>query len=117
MPPSSSNCNREHCLVRSPLSRRATTGRGIIRAPPSRNPRRRWARRRRRIGSTSPAPLFNVGTPIDLYRNVTNYTELDLGNWTSATSGTKTFEFGVTGKNAGSFGYTMVIDYIKLIPV
>jgi hypothetical protein len=61
--------------------------------------------------------LFNIGTPIDLYSSTTQYAEIDLGNWTTATAGNKSFEFGVVGKNASSFGYVMVIDYIKLVPV
>jgi hypothetical protein len=57
--------------------------------------------------------LANVGPVVDLYGS-SAFVELDLGTWTATTTGDKSFEFRVAGKNAGSTGYTMAIDYIKL---
>ncbi len=64
-------------------------------------------------GNPSPA---NLGAPQDLYSASANFTELDLGTWTPATTSDKWFRFTITGKNASSSGYSECIDYIRLIP-
>ncbi len=58
----------------------------------------------------------NHGAPIDLYTPGASYTEVDIGNVTFVSSGNKSFEFLVTGKNAASAGYSISFDYIKLLP-
>ena len=57
-----------------------------------------------------------VGPRFDQFSSGTTYMEADLGNWTAANTGDKQFRFVVMGKNPMSSGFTMVIDYIKLIP-
>ncbi len=58
----------------------------------------------------------NVGSPVDEYTSGETFTEVDLGNWTPASTSDKAFRFIVTGKNASSSGYGLAFDYIKLIP-
>ncbi len=62
----------------------------------------------------------NIGSPVDEYASGAAYTEVDLGNWTPATTSDKWFRFLVMGKNASSSGssynYAVAVDYIKLIP-
>ncbi len=58
----------------------------------------------------------NVGATQDLYSSVEAYTELDLGAWSPGSTSDKYFKFAVTGKNANSSGYTIAVDYIKLLP-
>ena len=58
---------------------------------------------------------INHGSPQDLYAATATFTEVDIGNVTFSSSGTKSFTFTVTGKNAASSGYTIGIDYIELI--
>ncbi len=65
--------------------------------------------------SGNPSPV-NVGSPQDEYTAGQSYTELNVGTWSPATSGTKWFWFTVTGKNASSTGYSIAFDYIKLVP-
>ncbi len=64
-------------------------------------------------GNNSPA---NVGAPQDLYSASAEYDELDLGSWQPSTNSDKWVRFTVTGKNASSTGYSLCVDYIKLIP-
>jgi hypothetical protein len=61
----------------------------------------------------------NQGSVQDEYGTATGsaaYAVLDLGAKTFATSGNKQFKFTVTGKNAGSPGYSLTFDNIQLIP-
>ncbi len=67
------------------------------------------------IGKAGITPV-NQGAPQDLYNSGSVFTELDLGNWTPASSSDKYFQFTVTGKNASSTGYTLSFDYIELVP-
>ena len=57
---------------------------------------------------------INQGAVQDNYAVTAVYTELDLGLKTFPTTGNRDFTFTVTGKNAASSGYGLVIDYIKL---
>ncbi len=59
--------------------------------------------------------FVNIGAPQDLYNAAQSYTDIDLGNWSPASSSDKSFRFTVTGKNAASGGYTLAIDYITLV--
>ena len=67
------------------------------------------------IGRPNATPT-NVGAPQDEYIATSSYAEFDIGNWTPGTTSDKWFWFTVTGKNAASSGYTVTVDYIKLIP-
>jgi hypothetical protein len=58
----------------------------------------------------------NLGSPVDQYNANEDFTEVDLGTWTPASTSDKAFRFTVTGKNAGSTSYGIAIDYIYLIP-
>ncbi len=58
----------------------------------------------------------NLGSPVDQYEAGEDFTEVDLGLWSPATSSDKAFRFMVTGKNASSTGYGIALDYINLIP-
>lgn len=57
----------------------------------------------------------NHGSIQDLYSASDSYTELDVTTFDFASSGSKTFTFKVTGKNASSSSYWLGLDYIKLI--
>ncbi len=58
----------------------------------------------------------NVGTPWDQYSATDSYAEKTIGTVTITESTTKKFVFTVTGKNASSLGYSLLLDYIKLTP-
>jgi len=64
----------------------------------------------------STSAFNNIGAAQDHYTSGTAYTELDLGLWTAGSTSDKEFRFLVTGKNGASYGYTMELDYIRLIP-
>jgi rhamnogalacturonyl hydrolase YesR len=57
---------------------------------------------------------LNVGAQQDAYSNAFTFAEVDVGNVTYSTSGTKVFKFTVTGKNSASSGYSTAIDYVML---
>lgn len=59
---------------------------------------------------------FDFGPQQDLYASADTYVELDLGDRTFSTTGGVDFRFKVVGKNAGSSGYTLGLDYVRLIP-
>jgi hypothetical protein len=54
------------------------------------------------------------GSPIDEYASTQGYAELDLGTITFSSAGEKLFKFQITGKNAGSSGYGLATDYVRL---
>jgi len=56
----------------------------------------------------------NVGVQQDAYSSAFTFVDVDLGNVTYSTSGTKVFKFTVTGKNSASSGYSTAIDYVML---
>ena len=60
----------------------------------------------------------NVGAPQDEYNSSTAgvFKEYDLGTISFSAAGSYTFNFTATGKNTSSSGYTVVVDYISLIP-
>lgn len=68
------------------------------------------------IGTASGGSMTNVGSPQDSYSSAAGYREINCGTWTPGTTSNKTFRFTVTGKNAASSGYTIGLDYIRLIP-
>lgn len=55
----------------------------------------------------------DIGSPIDLY-GASSFTEIPVGTWTIGSQSDKWVKFLVVGKNAGSGGYNIAIDYIKL---
>lgn len=57
--------------------------------------------------------LAGLGSPIDMYGS-SAFTSATVGTWTIGTTGNKSVEFKVTGRNAGSTGYSMAIDYVTL---
>jgi hypothetical protein len=59
--------------------------------------------------------LGDIGPVIDLYSSSPGYQEYTLGNWTPTSTSDKQIRFRVTGKNSNSSGYTMNIDYVKLV--
>src|SRR5262249_28883334 len=58
----------------------------------------------------------NHGPTVDGFASAASFVEVDIGNVTFTTAGTKTFRFTVTGKNASSTDFWIALDYIKLIP-
>ena len=56
----------------------------------------------------------NQGSEVDQYASSATWREVDLGNVSFSSTGSKTFKFSVTGKNSSSSGYTGSVDYIKL---
>jgi beta-glucanase (GH16 family) len=59
----------------------------------------------------------NQGPVVDQYASATAQAEVDLGNKTFASAGTKEFRFTVAGKNTSSGGRDLVFDYLKIFPV
>ena len=58
----------------------------------------------------------NHGAAQDEYAAADTFTEVGIGNVVFSSSGNKSFEFLVTGKNASSSGYSLSLDYIKMVP-
>ena len=69
------------------------------------------------MGNAVGGPFTNIGSPMDFYSASANYTDLATMRITNSTSGTKYFKFTVTGKNASSSGYLIVLDSLTLTPV
>jgi hypothetical protein len=63
-----------------------------------------------RVGGT----LGNLGPVVDQF-GAPAFVEVNLGTWTPGTTSDKLFRFQVAGRNAQSTGFTLVIDYIKLV--
>jgi alpha-L-fucosidase 2 len=60
---------------------------------------------------------INLYTPTNLIVLWTNMLkELDCGTWQAPSNGNYDFKFTVDSKNAGSSGYNLAFDYIKLTP-
>ncbi len=57
-----------------------------------------------------------LGKPQDEYSATIGYSVRELGTATFTSGGNKLFKFLVTGKNASSGGYSLVFDYIELVP-
>ncbi|MDR6550542.1 exo-alpha-sialidase [Paenibacillus qinlingensis] len=58
----------------------------------------------------------NLGSAFDTYAAAATYQEHTLGTLNFSTTGNKAFKLTVSGKNASSTGYTMMLDSIILIP-
>ncbi len=57
----------------------------------------------------------NVGPVVDEFAAGEVFPEVELGSWTPASTSDKAFRFLITGKEAGSGGYGIGLDYIRLI--
>ncbi len=70
------------------------------------------------IGDAVGGPFTDAGSPIDLY--APSFTYVDLPSvpvsFSSASSTLKAIKFTVTGKNASSTGYRVVVDSMTLAP-
>ncbi len=61
-----------------------------------------------------PIKLTTTTNVIILWTNMLK--EFDCGNWSAPSNGNYNFQFTVTGKNAGSSGYGLTLDYLKFTP-
>jgi len=62
------------------------------------------------LGNTVSGPFNNLGGVLDFYAASSIYTNLATVRITNSTAGTKYLKFTVTGKNAASTGYLIVLD-------
>jgi len=69
------------------------------------------------MGNAVNGPFTNLGSPLDFYAPSPTYTDLVTLRVTNATSGPKYLKFTVTGKNASSSGYQVVLDAFTFVPV
>jgi hypothetical protein len=58
--------------------------------------------------------LGNLGPVVDQFGSPA-FVEVNLGTWSPGSTSDKFFQFQVAGRNAQSTGFTMAIDYIKLV--
>ncbi|WP_438481942.1 chitobiase/beta-hexosaminidase C-terminal domain-containing protein [Oleiharenicola lentus] len=66
--------------------------------------------------SSTGGTYFDKGSPQDLYSASATYTEVSIGAVVFGSAGDKAFRFTVSGKNATSTDYDLVIDYIRIAP-
>ncbi|MEK4237114.1 hypothetical protein [Paenibacillus sp. FSL H7-0714] len=57
----------------------------------------------------------SVGIPNDQFQSTPGFKEAPIGNILLNSAGNHTFRFSVTGKNAGSSGFTLGFDNIRLV--
>jgi hypothetical protein len=69
------------------------------------------------IGNIANGPFTNLGSPLDFYNASTTYTNLVTLRITNSAAGPKYLKFTVTGKNASSTGYVIVLDSFTFVPV
>lgn len=69
------------------------------------------------LGNSVGGPFTNLGSPLDLYTAAVAYTNLATIRVTNSTAGPKYLKFAVTGKNASSTGYQVVLDSFTFVPV
>jgi hypothetical protein len=69
------------------------------------------------IGDTVNGPFTNLGSPLDFYAASATYTNLITVRVTNSTAGPKFLKFTVTGKNASSSGYQVVLDTFTFVRV
>jgi Glycosyl hydrolase family 92 catalytic domain len=55
------------------------------------------------------------GPTVDGFQTTPSFPEIDLGNVTFAAAGARPFRFQVVGQNAGSSGFWIALDYIRLV--
>ena len=69
------------------------------------------------LGDSISGPFANLGGPLDFYAPSATYTNLVTLRVTNSTSGPKYLKFTVTGKNASSSSYQIVLDTFTFVPV
>ncbi|HEU5069558.1 MAG TPA: glycosyl hydrolase 115 family protein [Verrucomicrobiae bacterium] len=69
------------------------------------------------MGNSVNGPFVNLGGPLDFYTASVAYTNLVTLRFTNATAGPKYLKFTVTGKNASSSSYQVVLDNFTFVPV
>lgn len=69
------------------------------------------------IGDTANGPFTNFGSPLDFYAASAVYTNLVTLRVTNSTAGPKYLKFTITGKNAASSSYQIVLDTFTFVPV
>jgi autotransporter-associated beta strand protein len=69
------------------------------------------------IGNAVSGPFTPLGSPLDWYTSAVAYTNLATLRVTNAVAGPKYLKFAVTGKNASSTGYQVVLDSFTFMPV
>lgn len=69
------------------------------------------------IGNSVNGPFTNLGSPLDFYTASVAYTNLVTLRMTNSTAGPKHLKFAVTGKNASSSSYQVVLDTFTFVPV
>lgn len=69
------------------------------------------------LGDAVTGPFTNLGAPLDFYTASAVYTNLVTLRVTNSTAGPKYLKFTVTGKNASSSGYQVVLDNFTFVPV
>ena len=68
------------------------------------------------LGTTS-TPTTQIGSEIDLYSATDAFTTVEIPIAAFATAGDRFIKFEVTGKNASSGGYRVVLDSLELKPL
>jgi hypothetical protein len=69
------------------------------------------------MGNAVNGPFSNLGGPLDFYAASATATNLVTLRVTNATTGPKYLRFTVTGKNAASSSYQVVLDSFTFVPV
>ncbi len=69
------------------------------------------------IGDTASGPFSKLGSPLDFYAASATYTNLVTLRVTNSTAGPKYLQFTITGKNAASSSYQIVLDKFTFVPV
>jgi len=69
------------------------------------------------LGNAVAGPFTNLGSPLDFYAASATYTNLATLRITNASAGPKYLKFTVTGKNASSSSYQVVLDTFTFVPV
>lgn len=68
------------------------------------------------IGNLVNGPFMSLGSPLDFYTESVAYTNLVTLRMTNATTGPKYLKFTITGKNASSSSYQVVLDSFTFVP-
>jgi hypothetical protein len=68
------------------------------------------------LGTTS-TPTTQIGAEIDLYSAVDGFSTVEIPIAAFATAGDRFIKFEVTGKNASSGGYRVVLDSLEFKPL
>jgi GH35 family endo-1,4-beta-xylanase len=66
--------------------------------------------------SDASAPFAPLGRPVDLYSSAFRVFETNIATNDFPSAGVYEFNFAISGKNASSGGYGILLDYIRLTP-